>query len=197
MGVKGTSDELPGTNARRLACCVATAVLAGELSLMSALAAGHLVKVFGFWSFKFNSLVNFSISRLTWSTTGARQHPKTQLKRTKRRLKRQTRIFCFKDRCMEASPLWKNELVDFSIFFYWITFSSTQEVRVCACVKRPPSPRQFKQLAQSRLFFPFSPFSLKHSSLLRRSSYQPLTSFSPYLLLVAAQVSSTRETSKS
>jgi hydroxymethylglutaryl-CoA reductase len=45
MGVKGTADELPGTNARRLACCVATAVLAGELSLMSALAAGHLVKV--------------------------------------------------------------------------------------------------------------------------------------------------------
>ncbi len=44
MGVKGTADELPGTNARRLATCVATAVLAGELSLMSALAAGHLVR---------------------------------------------------------------------------------------------------------------------------------------------------------
>ena len=44
MGLKGTADELPGTNARRLATCVATAVLAGELSLMSALAAGHLVR---------------------------------------------------------------------------------------------------------------------------------------------------------
>ena len=41
---QGTADELPGTNARRLATCVATAVLAGELSLMSALAAGHLVR---------------------------------------------------------------------------------------------------------------------------------------------------------
>jgi hydroxymethylglutaryl-CoA reductase (NADPH) len=44
MGVKGSDNELPGTNARRLASCVATAVLAGELSLMSALAAGHLVR---------------------------------------------------------------------------------------------------------------------------------------------------------
>jgi hydroxymethylglutaryl-CoA reductase (NADPH) len=44
MGVKGAADELPGTNARRLAQCIATAVLAGELSLMSALAAGHLVR---------------------------------------------------------------------------------------------------------------------------------------------------------
>jgi len=44
MGVKGAAEELPGTNARRLAQCVATAVLAGELSLMSALAAGHLVR---------------------------------------------------------------------------------------------------------------------------------------------------------
>lgn len=44
MGLKGASDELPGTNARRLAQCVATGVLAGELSLMSALAAGHLVR---------------------------------------------------------------------------------------------------------------------------------------------------------
>lgn len=44
MGVHGAAEELPGTNARRLAQCVASAVLAGELSLMSALAAGHLVR---------------------------------------------------------------------------------------------------------------------------------------------------------
>lgn len=44
LGVRGAAEELPGTNARRLAQCVATAVLAGELSLMSALAAGHLVR---------------------------------------------------------------------------------------------------------------------------------------------------------
>lgn len=46
MRVKGIAGdtELPGTNARRLAEAVATGVLAGELSLMSALAAGHLVR---------------------------------------------------------------------------------------------------------------------------------------------------------
>jgi len=44
MGVKGNNELLPGTNAKRLAECVASAVLAGELSLMSALAEGHLVR---------------------------------------------------------------------------------------------------------------------------------------------------------
>ena len=44
LGVKGASKETPGANARLLATIVAGSVLAGELSLMSALAAGQLVK---------------------------------------------------------------------------------------------------------------------------------------------------------
>ncbi|XP_022743945.1 3-hydroxy-3-methylglutaryl-coenzyme A reductase 1 [Durio zibethinus] len=44
LGVKGASKELPGANSRMLASIVSGAVLAGELSLMSALAAGQLVK---------------------------------------------------------------------------------------------------------------------------------------------------------
>ncbi|KAJ6811373.1 3-hydroxy-3-methylglutaryl-coenzyme A reductase 3-like [Iris pallida] len=44
LGVKGASMETPGANARLLATIIAGAVLAGELSLMSALAAGQLVK---------------------------------------------------------------------------------------------------------------------------------------------------------
>ncbi|KAK8518997.1 hypothetical protein V6N13_017752 [Hibiscus sabdariffa] len=44
LGVKGASKEAPGTNSRTLATIVAGAVLAGELSLMSALAAGQIVK---------------------------------------------------------------------------------------------------------------------------------------------------------
>lgn len=44
IGVKGPSAEQPGQNARRLASVIAATVLAGELSLMSALAAGQLVK---------------------------------------------------------------------------------------------------------------------------------------------------------
>lgn len=44
LGVKGASKESPGMNARRLATIVAGAVLAGELSLMSAIAAGQLVR---------------------------------------------------------------------------------------------------------------------------------------------------------
>ncbi|GMJ05560.1 3-HYDROXY-3-METHYLGLUTARYL COA REDUCTASE 1, hydroxy methylglutaryl CoA reductase 1 [Hibiscus trionum] len=44
LGVKGASKESPGANSRLLATIVAGAVLAGELSLMSALAAGQLVK---------------------------------------------------------------------------------------------------------------------------------------------------------
>ncbi|KAL2499155.1 hydroxy methylglutaryl CoA reductase 1 [Abeliophyllum distichum] len=44
LGVKGASKELPGSNARLLATIVAGSVLAGELSLMSAIAAGQLVK---------------------------------------------------------------------------------------------------------------------------------------------------------
>ncbi|XP_062024970.1 3-hydroxy-3-methylglutaryl-coenzyme A reductase 1-like [Rosa rugosa] len=44
LGVKGANREAPGSNARQLASVVAGAVLAGELSLMSAIAAGQLVK---------------------------------------------------------------------------------------------------------------------------------------------------------
>lgn len=44
LGVKGASKEEPGSNARVLATIVAGSVLAGELSLMSAIAAGQLVK---------------------------------------------------------------------------------------------------------------------------------------------------------
>ncbi|KAG9129530.1 hypothetical protein Leryth_013111 [Lithospermum erythrorhizon] len=44
LGVKGANREVPGANARQLATIVAGSVLAGELSLMSAIAAGQLVK---------------------------------------------------------------------------------------------------------------------------------------------------------
>ncbi|OAY70705.1 3-hydroxy-3-methylglutaryl-coenzyme A reductase 3-like [Ananas comosus] len=44
LGVKGANMESPGANARLLASIVAGGVLAGELSLMSALAAGQLVR---------------------------------------------------------------------------------------------------------------------------------------------------------
>ncbi|KAG6438234.1 hypothetical protein SASPL_103171 [Salvia splendens] len=44
LGVKGANKESPGSNARLLATIVAGAVLAGELSLMSAISAGQLVK---------------------------------------------------------------------------------------------------------------------------------------------------------
>ncbi len=44
LGVKGPHPNNPGDNARQLARIIAAAVLAGELSLCSALAAGHLVK---------------------------------------------------------------------------------------------------------------------------------------------------------
>lgn len=44
LGVRGSHPTNPGDNARKLARIVAAAVLAGELSLCSALAAGHLVK---------------------------------------------------------------------------------------------------------------------------------------------------------
>lgn len=44
LGVRGSHPTSPGDNARRLARIIGAAVLAGELSLCSALAAGHLVK---------------------------------------------------------------------------------------------------------------------------------------------------------
>lgn len=44
LGVRGPHPTNPGDNARMLSRIVAAAVLAGELSLCSALAAGHLVR---------------------------------------------------------------------------------------------------------------------------------------------------------
>ncbi|XP_062984006.1 3-hydroxy-3-methylglutaryl-Coenzyme A reductase [Elgaria multicarinata webbii] len=44
LGVQGASTDNPGENARQLAKIVCATVMAGELSLMAALAAGHLVK---------------------------------------------------------------------------------------------------------------------------------------------------------
>jgi hydroxymethylglutaryl-CoA reductase (NADPH) len=44
LSAKGAHPTNPGQNAQQLARAVAAGVLAGELSLMSALAAGHLVK---------------------------------------------------------------------------------------------------------------------------------------------------------
>jgi hydroxymethylglutaryl-CoA reductase (NADPH) len=44
LGVRGAHPTAPGDNARQLARVIAAGVLAGELSLNSALCAGHLVK---------------------------------------------------------------------------------------------------------------------------------------------------------
>ncbi|TFY54330.1 hypothetical protein EVJ58_g8927 [Rhodofomes roseus] len=44
LGVKGAHQTNPGQNAQQLARIIASAVMAGELSLISALAAGHLVR---------------------------------------------------------------------------------------------------------------------------------------------------------
>ncbi|EIN08882.1 hypothetical protein PUNSTDRAFT_86951 [Punctularia strigosozonata HHB-11173 SS5] len=44
LGVRGAHPTEPGRNARQLARIIAAAVMAGELSLMSALAAGHLIR---------------------------------------------------------------------------------------------------------------------------------------------------------
>lgn len=44
LGVRGANVEDSGGNARRLAQIIAAAVLAGELSIMSALGSGDLVK---------------------------------------------------------------------------------------------------------------------------------------------------------
>ncbi|KAF9529996.1 hydroxymethylglutaryl-coenzyme A reductase-domain-containing protein [Crepidotus variabilis] len=44
LGIRGAHPTHPGQNAQRLARLIAAAVMAGELSLMSALAAGHLIR---------------------------------------------------------------------------------------------------------------------------------------------------------
>lgn len=44
LGIAGAHPTTPGANAQRLAGIIAASVMAGELSLMAALAAGHLIK---------------------------------------------------------------------------------------------------------------------------------------------------------
>lgn len=44
LGIQGPNPKNPGHNAKQLARVVCGTVLAGELSLMGALAAGHLVR---------------------------------------------------------------------------------------------------------------------------------------------------------
>lgn len=44
LGVRGSDAEKPGRNAQQLARVIASTVMAGELSLMSALSSGHLIK---------------------------------------------------------------------------------------------------------------------------------------------------------
>lgn len=44
LGVKGANTDCPGKNASQLSSIVCGTVLAGELSLMAALTAGHLVR---------------------------------------------------------------------------------------------------------------------------------------------------------
>jgi len=44
LGIKGAHPSKPGQNAQQLARLIGAAVMAGELSLLSALAAGHLVR---------------------------------------------------------------------------------------------------------------------------------------------------------
>ena len=44
LGIAGAHQSEPGANAQRLARIIAASVMAGELSLMSALAAGHLIQ---------------------------------------------------------------------------------------------------------------------------------------------------------
>ena len=43
LGIKGARYTSPGQNTQRLACIITTSVMEGELSLLSALATGHLV----------------------------------------------------------------------------------------------------------------------------------------------------------
>ncbi|GJQ71665.1 putative hydroxymethylglutaryl-coenzyme A reductase [Trypoxylus dichotomus] len=44
LGIKGSNIQEPGENANRFANIICGTVLAGELSLLAALSAGHLVK---------------------------------------------------------------------------------------------------------------------------------------------------------
>ena len=44
LGIAGAHPSAPGANAQRLAQIICASVMAGELSLMAALAAGHLIQ---------------------------------------------------------------------------------------------------------------------------------------------------------
>lgn len=44
LGVRGSNPEHPGKNARQLARVIGSVVMAGELSLMAAISAGHLIR---------------------------------------------------------------------------------------------------------------------------------------------------------
>lgn len=44
LGIAGANASVPGANAQRLARVICAGVMAGELSLLSALAAGHLIQ---------------------------------------------------------------------------------------------------------------------------------------------------------
>jgi hydroxymethylglutaryl-CoA reductase (NADPH) len=55
LGVYGSSEDRPGENSSNLARIIAASVLAGELSLMSALASGQLVNS----HMKYNRYSNF------------------------------------------------------------------------------------------------------------------------------------------
>ncbi|KAM8828107.1 3-hydroxy-3-methylglutaryl-coenzyme A reductase-like isoform 2-T3 [Spinachia spinachia] len=66
LGVQGSSCGEPGHNARQLARVVCATVLAGELSLMAALAAGHLVK-----SHMVHNRSQKNLSESLWSKTSA------------------------------------------------------------------------------------------------------------------------------
>nr|ABC74565.1 3-hydroxy-3-methylglutaryl-CoA reductase [Picrorhiza kurrooa] len=60
LGVKGASKESPGSNSQLLATIVAGSVLAGELSLMSAISAGQLVKSHMKYNRSSRDITNFS-----------------------------------------------------------------------------------------------------------------------------------------
>ena len=73
LGVRGSHGSSPGTNSRQLAKIIAATVLAGELSLMSALTEGHLVR----------SHLRHNRSSATVGTITSLSEPKEQLRERK------------------------------------------------------------------------------------------------------------------
>jgi hydroxymethylglutaryl-CoA reductase (NADPH) len=66
LGIAGAHPTAPGANAQRLARIIVASVMAGELSLMSALAAGHLIQA----HMKHNRSVPVTPGTMTPFTTG-------------------------------------------------------------------------------------------------------------------------------